>query len=127
AGPACAAVAADVGATVIDPAVAATGAGVATDFVARSSVAGPTASLASLVAGAACDVTSGAAPVPSIVQTRSPCETLSPIFDLSARTMPPAGDGTSIVALSDSSTMSGASFSTRSPSLTSTSITGTPL
>src|SRR5215467_13847287 len=54
-----------------------------------------------------------------------PFETLSPIFTRSSRTTPASDDGISIVALSDSSVMSDASFATRSPGLTSTSMTST--
>ena len=41
--------------------------------------------------------------------------------------MPAAGDGTSMVALSDSSVSSGSSALTAAPSATCTSITGTSL
>src|SRR6478609_3590700 len=54
-----------------------------------------------------------------------PCETLSPTFTATVLTMPSAGDGTSIVALSDSSVTSGSSALTAAPGSTSTSITGT--
>ena len=54
-------------------------------------------------------------------------ETLSPTFTCSACTTPLNGLGTAIVALSDSSVMSGCSGVTVSPGLTSTSITGTSL
>ncbi len=53
-----------------------------------------------------------------------PFDTLSPTLSLSSFTTPACGAGTSIVALSDSSVMSGSSFFTLSPGLTSTSITG---
>src|SRR5689334_14970882 len=55
----------------------------------------------------------------------SPCDSLSPTLTLMPRTTPVAGAGTSMVAFSDSSVISALSFSTRWPSLTSTSITGT--
>src|SRR5206468_1646989 len=42
-------------------------------------------------------------------------------------TMPPSGDGTSIVALSDSSAINGSSAFTVSPGLTKTSMIGTSL
>ena len=58
---------------------------------------------------------------------RLPSETLSPTLTLSAATFPAAGDGTSIVALSDSSVTSESSALTESPALTSTSITGMSL
>ena len=56
-----------------------------------------------------------------------PCETLSPSLTFSSLTTPASGDGTSIVALSDSSVISESSFLTLSPGLTSTSMTGTSL
>jgi hypothetical protein len=55
----------------------------------------------------------------------APCETLSPTLIFSSLTMPAAGEGTSMVALSDSRLTSGSSLATTSPGLTSTSITGT--
>ncbi len=54
-----------------------------------------------------------------------PSLTSSPTFTLSAVTLPAAGAGTSIVALSDSRVTSGWSTVTSSPSATRTSITGT--
>src|SRR3954451_19148089 len=56
-----------------------------------------------------------------------PSDTLSPTLTLISRTLPLNGDGTSIVALSDSRLTSACSALTSSPSLTSTSITGTSL
>src|SRR5712671_295918 len=56
-----------------------------------------------------------------------PSLTLSPTFTLRSLTVPAAGEGTSIVALSDSSAMSGSSGFTASPGLTKTWITGTSL
>jgi hypothetical protein len=55
----------------------------------------------------------------------SPCDTLSPTLTLMPRTTPAVGAGTSIVAFSDSSVISAASLSTRSPSFTRISMTGT--
>src|SRR4029434_7257786 len=49
------------------------------------------------VAGAPTDVPSAA----SSVSTGTPCETLSPTWSLNSFTTPAAGEGTSIVALSD--------------------------
>src|SRR5882672_1345909 len=60
----------------------------------------------------------------SSVRIRLPSDNLSPGFIFSSLMTPAAGDGTSIVALSDSSVISESSFSTLSPGLTSTSITG---
>ena len=54
-----------------------------------------------------------------------PSDTLSPTLTFNSFTTPAAGDGTSIVALSDSSETSGSSLLTASPGFTSTSITGT--
>src|SRR5205814_5989391 len=54
-----------------------------------------------------------------------PSLTLSPTLTLIALTTPESGAGTSIVALSDSSEMSGSSAFTVSPTLTKISITGT--
>src|SRR5258706_315477 len=56
-----------------------------------------------------------------------PCDTLSPVLMRISFTTPAAGDGISIVALSDSSVTSDCSFSTLSPGFTSTSITSTSL
>jgi hypothetical protein len=56
-----------------------------------------------------------------------PSDTLSPILSFSSFTTPAAGDGISIVALSDSTVMSEVSFSTASPALTSTSMTSISL
>src|SRR5260221_3254474 len=54
-----------------------------------------------------------------------PCETLSPVLTRNSFTLPEAGDGISIVALSDSTVISDCSGCTASPGLTSTSITST--
>jgi hypothetical protein len=56
-----------------------------------------------------------------------PSLTLSPIFSLISFTTPAAGEGTSMVALSDSRVTSGSSAFTVSPGLTSMPITGTSL
>jgi hypothetical protein len=60
----------------------------------------------------------------SSVRINDPSDTLSPVLTLNSFTTPACGAGTSIVALSDSSVMSGSSFLTASPGFTSTSITG---
>ncbi len=69
------------------------------------------------------------APVGSVTSTTIgiPCETLSPTFTLTSCTTPSASAGTSIEAFSLSSVMSESFFLTRSPRLTSTSMTGTSL
>src|SRR5882762_804154 len=56
-----------------------------------------------------------------------PSLTLSPTLTFNCATVPAAGAGTSIVALSDSSVTSGSSGLTLSPAFTITSITGTSL
>ncbi len=61
----------------------------------------------------------------SIVAIRWPSATSSPTLTLTSRTVPANGAGTSMVALSDSSVIRLCSFSTRSPALIITSITGT--
>src|SRR5690606_24836261 len=64
-------------------------------------------------------------PAASIIATTPPSDRLSPTLTLSSFTTPANGDGTSIVALSDSSVTRPWSFATVSPTATSTSITGT--
>ncbi|GAA3673491.1 hypothetical protein GCM10022237_36400 [Nocardioides ginsengisoli] len=54
-----------------------------------------------------------------------PWLTVSPTFTDSDTMVPSTGEGTSIVALSVSSVMSGSSARTTLPGLTSTSMTGT--
>ena len=54
-------------------------------------------------------------------------DTLSPVLTRISFTVPAAGEGISIVALSDSSVMSDCSFATASPGFTRTSITSTSL
>src|SRR6476661_285649 len=66
----------------------------------------------------------GAAAAASSVSTAVPALTLSPGLTSTACTVPAAGDGTSIVALSDSSVTNESSTATVSPGFTSTSITG---
>ena len=68
----------------------------------------------------------GAAPVASD-RMIEPSLTLSPVLTLISRTVPESGAGTSIVALSDSSAISGSSAFTLSPALTKISMTGTSL
>src|SRR5499426_3113573 len=68
-------------------------------------------------AGAARGAAAGAAPATPVVSvsSRLPSLTLSPTFAFSSLTVPAAGDGMSIVALSDSSVTSGSSGLTLSP------------
>src|SRR6478672_10638831 len=65
------------------------------------------------------------APADSSTATTVPSETLSPTLTFNSRTTPATLDGTSIVALSDSSVSKPWSTATVSPTATSTSITGT--
>src|SRR6266568_4105711 len=67
------------------------------------------------------------APAASNVRITLPSLTLSPTLILRSFTVPAAGAGTSIVALSDSRVTSESSAFTASPGLTKTSITGTSL
>src|SRR5690606_6112567 len=62
----------------------------------------------------------------SSTTTTLPSATVSPTLTLTSRTTPAADEGTSIVALSDSSVASPWSTATVLPTATSTSITGTP-
>src|SRR5947199_371141 len=96
-------------------AAGAAGAGAAGGSVAGVSVFAPAAPPA---AGAA---------VVSRVRMTLPSLTLSPTLTLSSLTVPAAGAGTSMVALSDSRVTSESSAFTVSPGLTKTSITGTSL
>src|SRR3984957_16543811 len=67
---------------------------------------------------------------PSPDSTRAisvPIDTLSPTLAATSATVPATGEGTSIVALSDSSEIRDTSALTTSPGLTSTSMTGTSL
>ena len=75
----------------------------------------------------AAGVGAAAATPSSRVMTTEPSERLSPTFTLTSFTTPECDEGTSIVALSDSSTTMDCSFSILSPALTNTSITGTSL
>ena len=61
------------------------------------------------------------------VRRRLPSLTLSPSLTFTSFTVPAAGDGTSMVALSDSSETIGASGLIVSPGFTNTSMTGTSL
>src|SRR6267154_36680 len=66
-----------------------------------------------------------AASVSSRTRIGLPCETLSPVLTRISFTTPAAGEGISIVALSDSTLMSDCSGFTVSPGLTRTSTTST--
>jgi len=86
-----------------------------------------------LAAGGACRCGGGAfaaaapAPLASRVISTLPSLTLSPTLARRSFTTPAAGDGTSIVALSDSSVTRESSGFTVSPGLTNTSMIGTSL
>src|SRR5437868_9589601 len=86
--------------------------------VAGGAVAGGT-----VASGAA----AGAEPLARTVAMRSPVLTLPPLLVWSFSTTPTAVEGTSMVALSDSSVTSGESMTTVSPGFTSTSMTATSL
>ena len=73
------------------------------------------------------ELPSAAAFVCSIRATRVPSDTLSPTATLSAVITPDTGEGTSMVALSDSTVISESSALTVSPTLTSSSMIGTSL
>src|SRR5690606_38258241 len=87
------------------------------------------ASAAGAFAASAADAlpAAGAAAPPSASSTTTtlPSDTASPSLTLTSLTTPAADDGTSIVALSDSSVTRPWSTATVSPTATSTSITGT--
>src|SRR5262245_4735171 len=95
--------------------------------VAGLSGAGARAAGAGAAAGGAATgaLASAGAAAESITSMAEPFDTLSPSLIRNSFTTPACGAGTSIVALSDSSVISGSSFFTASPGLTSTSITGT--
>src|SRR5438270_12995886 len=69
----------------------------------------------------------GAEPLARTVAMRSPVLTLPPLLVWSFSTTPTAVEGTSMVALSDSSVTSGESMTTVSPGFTRTSMTATSL
>src|SRR4051812_37436486 len=104
------------------------GASCSSSWMAASTAVSSCASvLRSTVPGGAVSA-SGAAPLPpetSSERIAEPSLTLSPTATSIAVILPAVGEGTSIVALSDSSTTSGSSAATVSPTETSTSITGT--
>src|SRR4249919_244969 len=105
------------------------GAGVAGEGVtgagcAGAAGAGAAAFGASAFAGAAAGFAS-AAPSASTIATTLPSDNLSPTFTFNSTILPATDDGTSIVALSDSSVTRPWSCFTTSPTATSSSITGT--
>src|SRR5690606_15406883 len=80
--------------------------------------------LASAVSGCASAVSDCASAVSSMA-TRSPCLTRRPTSTFISLIVPPAGDGNSTVALSDSTTSRDCSASTLSPGCTRISMTST--
>src|SRR5207249_5389977 len=107
--------------------IAAVGAGAG--LGAAGAAAAPARAPAGAGEGGDADFVAAAAPVaaPSSVRITLPWLTLSPTLTLSSLTVPAAGEGTSIVALSDSRVTSESSAFTVSPGLTKTSMTGTSL
>src|SRR3989339_151876 len=104
--------------------VGAAGAGSATD--AAGEVAAVAAAAPGWAVGAAGAVAGAVAASPlASVSTMLPWLSLSPTLTRMAVTTPACGEGTSIVALSDSSEISGSSAFTGAPTLTKISITGT--
>ena len=94
-----------------------------------STVPPPAAGAGAAAAGAGADDAAAAAAACAASSSRisTPSETLSPSAILISATLPAAGEGTSIVALSDSSSTSGSSTATVSPGFTITLMTGTSL
>src|SRR5438270_378948 len=86
-------------------------------------VAGGAVAGGAVASGAA----AGAEPLARTVAMRSPVLTLPPLLVWSFSTTPTAVEGTSMVALSDSSVTSGESMTTVSPGFTRTSMTATSL
>src|SRR5438128_12310385 len=77
--------------------------------------------------GGAAGFAAATSPAAWSVRITLPSLTLSPTLSFNSWTTPAAGDGTSIVVLSDSSATSGSSGFTVSPAFTNTSMTGTSL
>src|SRR5271165_6556774 len=101
------------------------GGGDGADDGAAGGTAGPGASAFATAGGLGAGAAS--APAASIRAISTPIETLSPTLVTTSATVPAIGEGTSIVALSDSSVTSDWSTLTLSPGFTSTSMTGTSL
>jgi len=102
----------------------------ATGATATGSTLAPVSAVGSTLAGAAgAAAAAGFAPssATSISATTLPSDRVSPTLTLISLTTPATADGTSIVALSDSSVTRPWSFTTVSPTATSTSITGMSL
>src|SRR6267378_8034591 len=108
---------------------AAAGAGAGVAAAKAGAGAGVAAAEAGEGAGAPAADGRGAAAAALVSRTRitRPWLTRSPTATLSSLTVPAAGEGTSMVALSDSREMSGSSGFTASPAFTNTWMTGTSL
>ena len=103
-------------------------AGVGTVAGAIATGAGAAAALDALGAlGTATAKAGSPPPVSSSKSNRLPSHTLSPTFIFNSLTTPAAGEGISMVALSDSTEISDCSGFTTSPTLTRTSTTSTSL
>src|SRR5213078_1731942 len=96
-------------------------------FAALGAAAGGGAAAGARVAAVAGGDGAAAPACVSNVRMTLPSLTLSPTLSLTSLTTPAEGDGTSIVALSDSSVTSGSSALTVSPVFTNASMTGTSL
>src|SRR5690554_3663412 len=105
---------------------AAASAGAAAGCSGAAAVAGDgSGGVVSSASGVCAAVSATASPATSISTMALPCETLSPTVTSTAVTVPARGDGTSIDALSDSSTTRVSSTAISSPALTPISITST--
>lgn len=109
-------------------------AGCGGDFFCGGGVGRAGASIFGMAAGSAERVSCGGASALAVfasttsrVRMGEPSETLSPTLAFSSFTTPPSGEGTSIVALSDSSAIKLSSALMTSPGETSTSMIGTSL
>src|SRR3954471_8950065 len=103
------------------------GTGLGADTAAAAAGAGVDAGASALSTRAGAGADAGVEPVASSTRMGAPFDTLSPTFTLTVCTTPDAGEGISMVALSDSSVRSDCSFVTLSPGFTSTSMTSTSL
>ena len=95
--------------------------------VAVAWVAAPTRATPPAAGGEAGAAAGGTEPLARTVAMRSPVLTLPPLLVWIFSTTPTAVEGTSMVALSDSSVTSGESMATVSPGFTRTSMTATSL
>src|SRR4051812_23024895 len=103
---------------------AAAGAGPAAGGEAAATGAGEGPGAGGAFAGAGAGFFASAPSLASISATTLPSDNASPTLTFHSLTTPASGEGTSIVALSDSSVTRPWSFFTASPTATSSSITG---